>query len=74
MEGMGRKWKTNLSITDNGKGISEQQLKIITDGGNNIGIKSGLGLHLVRDMAKAITCTISVTASPGKGTSFQLAI
>ena len=71
-------WEENgkqyLSITDNGKGITEQQLKILNEGGHNVGIKSGLGLHLVRDMAKAITCTISVTAAPGKGTSFQLAI
>jgi signal transduction histidine kinase len=71
-------WEENgkqyLSISDNGKGIDEQQLKILNEGGNNIGIKSGLGLHLVRDMAKAIACSISVTAAPGMGTSFKLAL
>jgi len=71
-------WEENgkhyLSITDNGKGIDEQQLKILNGWDNNIGIKNGLGLHLVRDMAKAIACNISVIASPGKGTTFQLAM
>ncbi len=73
-----RAWEENskqyLSITDNGGGVSDQQLHTLNSVDASIGIKSGLGLHLVRDMAKAIACTISVNSIPGKGTSFQLAI
>ncbi|MFM9907770.1 MAG: tetratricopeptide repeat protein [Chitinophagaceae bacterium] len=73
-----RAWEENaqqfLSITDNGAGVSDQQLHALNNSDALVGIKSGLGLHLVRDMAKAIACTISVNSIPGKGTSFQLAI
>lgn len=73
-----RAWEENgkhfLSITDNGTGISDQQLNALNKDDSPIGIKSGLGLHLVRDMARAIACTISVHTTPGKGTRFELAI
>lgn len=63
-----------LSISDNGPGMSESQLKALyTDDAVIIG-KSGLGLHLIRDLARAIACQISVESKPGAGTEFRLAL
>jgi signal transduction histidine kinase len=61
-----------LSITDNGSGISEQQIASLYDEDAIIGSKSGLGLYLIRDLAKAIACKISVKSSLGLGSEFQL--
>ncbi len=73
-----RAWEENgkhfLSITDNGPGVSEQQLSALNQADAAVGIKSGLGLHLVRDMAKAIQSTISFQSQPGTGTTFTLAV
>jgi signal transduction histidine kinase len=73
-----RAWEENgkqfLSITDNGNGVSEQQIGALNQAGASVGIKSGLGLHLVRDMAKAIQSTISFQSQPGIGTTFTLTV
>ena len=66
--------KQFLSIADNGNGVSEQQLSALNQADASVGIKSGLGLHLVRDMAKAIQSTISFQSQPGVGTTFTLAV
>lgn len=73
------KWKawqeknqTFLSITDNGKGASQDQFKALYDEKEVVGIKSGLGLHLIRDLAKAIDCEITVNSKIGEGTTFTL--
>ena len=66
--------KQYLSLADNGPGATEQQLQALYDGSLPVGIKSGLGLHLVRDLAKAISCAIAVRSSPGQGTEFQLSL
>jgi signal transduction histidine kinase len=66
--------KQYLSIRDNGNGIDEQQLNALNNGDAAVGIKTGLGFHLVRDMAKAIACSISVNSVPGRGTIFQLTV
>ncbi|PKP15949.1 MAG: hypothetical protein CVU07_08475 [Bacteroidetes bacterium HGW-Bacteroidetes-23] len=73
------KWKaweengqTKLSITDNGKGASQEQFKALYDDKEVVGIKSGLGLHLIRDLAKAINCEILVDSKLGEGTTFTL--
>ncbi|MNK43359.1 Sensor protein TorS [compost metagenome] len=69
-------WSENktafLSVTDNGPGINQQQFKALYDDKEVIGIKSGLGLHLIRDLAKAIDCEISVDSKPNEGTTFVL--
>lgn len=69
-------WKENeavyISITDNGPGGSEKQFKALYDENEVIGIKSGLGLHLIRDLAKAIGCWLSVESKAGVGTSIVL--
>ena len=60
-----------LSITDNGSGVSPQQLQSLFDA-NNLSTKSGLGLLLVRDLAKAISCEIKVNPRQEQGTTFVL--
>ena len=64
--------QTFLSVTDNGKGASQEQFKALYDEKEVVGIKSGLGLHLIRDLAKAIHCEITVDSKLGEGTTFTL--
>lgn len=61
-----------LSITDNGKGGTEEEFKALYDKTHTTGIKSGLGLHLVRDMAKAIGGKIEVISEIDKGTTIKI--
>ncbi len=61
-----------LSITDNGPGASQEKFKALYDDTEVVGIKTGLGLHLIRDLAKAIDCAISVDSKVGVGTTFIL--
>lgn len=69
-------WQENgtsyLSISDNGKGASDEQFKALYDDKEVVGIKIGLGLHLIRDLAKAIDCEISVDSKIDIGTIFIL--
>jgi signal transduction histidine kinase len=69
-------WQENgtsfLSISDNGKGADLEQFKALYDDKEVVGIKSGLGLHLIRDMANAIKCEIKVESEKDKGTTFTL--
>ena len=61
-----------LSIKDNGLGIKQEQFKALYDENGVVEIQSGLGLHLIRDLAKAINCEISVDSRIGEGTTFVL--
>src|SRR5690606_36615073 len=45
-----------LSITDNGSGSDNEKFKALYDEKQTVGIKTGLGLHIIRDLAKAIQC------------------
>lgn len=69
-------WQENnqiyLSITDNGPGGTQEQFKALYDDSEVIGIKSGLGLHLIRDLATAINCKIEVSSKPNSGTTFTI--
>ncbi|MCB0443753.1 MAG: HAMP domain-containing histidine kinase [Flavobacterium sp.] len=69
-------WQENgkfyLSISDNGKGADSEQFKALYDDKEVVGIKSGLGLHLIRDLAKAIHCEITVDSKLEEGTTFTL--
>jgi signal transduction histidine kinase len=69
-------WQENgiyyLSITDNGPGATKEQFKALYDDKEVVGIKTGLGLHLIRDLAKAIDCEISVDSKINQGTTFTL--
>lgn len=64
--------KSYLSITDNGSGASKENFKALYDDTEVVGIKTGLGLHLIRDLAKAINCDITVESKIGLGTTFVL--
>ena len=61
-----------LSVTDNGKGATKEQFKALYDYKEVSGIKSGLGLHLIRDLAKAIDCEIVVESLINEGTTITL--
>jgi signal transduction histidine kinase len=71
-------WQENgkkyLSITDNGAGGTKEQFKALYDDKEVVGIKTGLGLHLIRDLAKAIDCTINVDSKVDVGTTITLEI
>jgi len=64
--------KTILSITDNGPGISDEQAKALFDDNIVANSKNGFGLHLIKDLAKAIRYKISVQSQWGQGTTFVL--
>lgn len=61
-----------LSITDNGPGADQQQLKALYDESEIVGVKSGLGLHLIRDLARAIGCSVKVASEKNAGSTFTL--
>lgn len=61
-----------LSITDNGPGSSNESFRALYDDTQTVGIKTGLGLHLVRDMAKAIHCQVEVNSLTEKETTIRL--
>ncbi|HTL09248.1 MAG TPA: tetratricopeptide repeat-containing sensor histidine kinase [Chitinophagaceae bacterium] len=63
---------TVLCISDNGPGISEELIKVIRSETNAVNAKTGFGLHLIRDLARAINCSIRVESVNGKGTTFYL--
>jgi signal transduction histidine kinase len=64
--------KIMLSITDNGPGIGAEQAKALFDDSTVSNEKHGFGLHLVRDLAKAIQYKIAVQSEQGRGTTFTL--
>ena len=64
--------QTFLSIIDNGSGGTQEQFKALYDETEVVGIQTGLGLHLIRDLAKAIDCKIEVKTNPNQGTIFTL--
>ena len=63
---------TVLSVTDNGVGAKPEQFRALYDDKAKVGSKSGLGLHLIRDLAKLINCTIQVNSKPDEGTEISL--
>jgi signal transduction histidine kinase len=71
-------WQQNnkiyLSITDNGPGISSEQAKSLFDETHITGTRHGLGLHIIRDLAKAISCVINIIPGEKEGTTFVLAL
>ena len=61
-----------LSITDNGPGANLENFKALYNETEVVGIKTGLGLHLIRDLAKAINCEIKVESRLNRGTTIKL--
>ena len=64
--------KTVFTITDNGVGIKKEQCKALFEEAIEHNGKTGFGLHLIRDLAKAINCTITVENNVTGGTRFTL--
>lgn len=64
--------KSYLSVSDNGAGAESEKFRALYDDTQVVGIKTGLGLHLVRDLSKAINCSIRVDSVPNVGTTFEL--
>lgn len=71
-----RAWKEAggacLSITDNGPGMSTDQVQAMFSESAVTSVKSGLGLHIVRDFAQMLGQRLEVESAPGKGTTFVL--
>ena len=69
-------WKKNdrvyLSITDNGPGINTEASDILFRNETSANKKTGFGLHIIRDLAKAIQCTVSIDTAKNNGTRFIL--
>ena len=61
-----------ISVADNGPGGTTEKFRALYDENEVVGIKTGLGLHLIRDLAKAIGCKISVETQPDFGTTFTI--
>lgn len=61
-----------ISVADNGPGGTQEKFRALYDEKEVVGIQTGLGLHLIRDLAKAINCQIAVDTQPEKGTVFTL--
>jgi signal transduction histidine kinase len=57
-------WKNNgsvfFSISDNGPGLSTSQASIFFEGGKSADSQHGFGLHIIRDLARAIDCKLSL--------------
>jgi|SRR6218665_965826 len=64
--------KIILTITDNGNGVSSEKFNALYDDKEVGGIQSGLGLHLIRDLAKAINCSVELAYSNATGSCFIL--
>lgn len=64
--------KNYLSITDNGEGASIEKFKALFDDNATIGTKKGLGLHLIRDLSRAIMMEIEVKTEKDTGTTVIL--
>ncbi|WP_114789832.1 tetratricopeptide repeat-containing sensor histidine kinase [Niabella yanshanensis] len=64
--------QVKLSITDNGPGVHPEQLDALYNENAVVGTRHGLGLHLIRDLAKAINCRVLHQPGLEKGSVFQI--
>jgi signal transduction histidine kinase len=60
-----------LIISDNGPGLDADVQHNLFEKGTITSASGGFGFHIIRDLANAIRCRISVSSS-GQGTSFRL--
>lgn len=61
-----------IAIMDNGEGATKEQFKPLFDATVMSGIKSGLGLHLIRDLAAAIHLDITLLLNGSNGVTVVL--
>jgi len=61
-----------LSISNNGPEISQDKIDILYNRSGTENIKDGLGLIIIRDLAKFINCTIKVRSDKDRGTTFHI--
>ncbi|MFB2119862.1 ATP-binding protein [Parapedobacter sp. 2B3] len=66
--------KVLISITDNGPGVSREQVDALYNKKAAVGTKYGLGLHIIRDLAEAIQCSVVLDTGKNNGTTFTLAM
>jgi signal transduction histidine kinase len=63
-----------LSIVDNGPGLPLEHQETLYGATDAENARDGFGLHVVRDLAKAIRCRVDIRSEPGKGTTFSLVL
>ncbi|MFV0540730.1 MAG: ATP-binding protein [Aestuariibaculum sp.] len=63
---------TVITISDNGSGIAKNSLEALYSPDKVVGIKSGLGLHIIRDLALAINCTVRLEQTSSSDSTFFL--
>ena len=60
-------WEENdesfIEVSDNGGGAHIEKFKALYEDHTSIGIKKGLGLHVIRDLCKSIHCDIDVKSN-----------
>ncbi len=56
-----------ISVKDNGGGTSLEKFKALYEEDASLGIKHGLGLHVIRDFAKAIGSEVAVSTNTQTG-------
>jgi signal transduction histidine kinase/tetratricopeptide (TPR) repeat protein len=61
-----------FTVSDNGPGLPTEIIHALTDNNLSLGSKKGFGLTIVKDMAKAIDCSISTETNTNGGASFIL--
>ena len=61
-------------MTYNGPGATDEQLRALYDESAPSGARTGLGLHIIRDLAKAIGCKVTYNAGKGLGAEFILCL
>jgi signal transduction histidine kinase len=64
--------QVQLSITDNGPGIATTAIQTLQHDSVTPNSQTGFGLHMIRDLAKAIDCRIAVDTQPAIGTTIRL--
>ena len=64
--------KVVLSITDSGNCADRAVFAPLFDEKKSVGIKNGLGLHLIRELANSIQLTLNVDDDSRKGTRIEL--
>lgn len=62
----------HFALSDNGPGVSAEQVKALYNENVSSGSKYGLGFHIIRDLARSIGCTIRVQPNKEAGTIFIL--